>query len=269
MSTVPGYFETLRIRIISGRGFSATQPGAAEAVIDRTLAEQFFPQGSAVGAQILALGDTLTVIGVADHARMYDVHQDGRQQLYVRNDRYTFSALGFVLRSDRDPLALVSDMRAAIRRVDPELAIADIEPMERTIAESLRQQRVSAVLIAGFALGALLLAAMGLFGVVSGSVTRRRHELAVRLALGADHPGVVRLVMGEGAVLILLGLIVGVPGILLAGRVVRGILVGISPFDPLTIAAVGCGLGGVALLACYLPARRVTAIDPARSLRQE
>ena len=103
----------------------------------------------------------------------------------------------------------------------------------------------------------------------SGAVSRRRHELAVRLALGADHARVLRLVLREGAVLILLGVLVGVPGIYLAGRAIRGVLVGVSPFDPPTLAAVTCGLAAVALAACYLPARRVVRIEPARSLRQE
>jgi ABC-type antimicrobial peptide transport system permease subunit len=125
------------------------------------------------------------------------------------------------------------------------------------------------VLVAGFALGALLLAAVGLFGVVSGSVTRRRHELAVRLALGADHGRVVRLVVGEGAQLIVLGVLIGAPRIYVASGLIRGVLVGVSPLDPLTLAAVSAGLGVVALTACYIPARRVLGIDPARSLRQE
>src|SRR6185312_5351327 len=104
---------------------------------------------------------------------------------------------------------------------------------------------------------------------VAGSVTRRRHELAIRLALGADHGLLLRQVLGEGALLVLLGLLVGMPGIYLVGKTLGGMLVGISPFDPLTLAAVACGLVVVALAACYLPARRVTGIEPARSLREE
>ena len=108
---------------------------------------------------------------------------------------------------------------------------------------------------------------MGLFGVVSGSVTRRRHELAMRLVLGADYGGVMRLVLGEGALLIGLGVLIGAPGVYAAGGLVRGVLVGVSPSDPLTLVAVGIGLALVALAACYIPARRVLEIDPARSLR--
>jgi len=109
---------------------------------------------------------------------------------------------------------------------------------------------------------------MGLFGVVSNSVTRRRHELAVRLVLGADHAGVLRLVLSEGAVLVGIGVLIGVPGIYAAAGILRGILVNVSPSDPLTLVAVAFGLALVAMLACYVPARRTLAIDPAQSLRQ-
>jgi putative ABC transport system permease protein len=109
---------------------------------------------------------------------------------------------------------------------------------------------------------------MGLFGVVAGSVTRRRHELALRLALGADYGRVLRLVVGEGAALVGLGMLIGIPGIYVAAGLIRDVLVGVSPTDPLTLVAVSLGLGAVAMAACYVPARRVLAIDPAQSLRQ-
>jgi putative ABC transport system permease protein len=156
-----------------------------------------------------------------------------------------------------------------IRRIDPRLAIADVRTLDEIVGDALRQQRVSAVLIAGFALGALLLASMGLYGVVSGSVMRRHHELALRLALGADHGRVLRLVLGEGTRLVGIGVLIGVPGIYVAGGLLRGVLVGVSPSDPLTLLAVAVGLGVVAIAACYLPARRVLRIEPAQSLRHE
>ncbi len=269
--TVRGdYLETLDIRVIDGRPLDPDRrEGTIEALIDRTLAAQFFPASSAVGALLRMGDDSLSVVGVVEHARLYDVHQDGRPQVYLPNDRVVYYSLAYALRTTRDPIALVPEVRAAIRRIDPELALADVMPMEQLVSDSLRQQRVSAVLIGGFALGALLLAAMGLFGVVSGSVTRRRHEIAVRLALGADHGRVLGMVLREGAALIGLGLMLGVPGVYFAGRAIGGVLVGVSPFDPATLLMVALGLGAVTLFACYLPARRVVGIEPARSLRQE
>jgi putative ABC transport system permease protein len=256
--------------VLAGRGFS-TGAGAAlrEALIDRTLAAEFFPGASPVGYRLPVGDDTVTVVGVVEHARLYDVHEDGRPQMYFRDEYDPDRSLSFALRTERDPETLVPEVRAAIRRIDPQLAVADVQPMDEIVKQALRQPRVSAVLIAGFSLGALLLAAMGLFGVVAGSVNRRRHEIAVRLALGAEYGGVLRLVLREGAALVVLGLLVGVPGIYFAGRILRGVLVGVSPFDPPTLGAVAAGLALVALAACYIPARRVAAIEPAQAFRDE
>jgi putative ABC transport system permease protein len=140
--------------------------------------------------------------------------------------------------------------------------------MDAVVDDAIRRQRVSAVLISGFALGALLLAAIGLFGVVSGSITRRRHELALRLAVGADHGRLLRLVLGEASALVLMGALIGAPAIYIVGRWIRGVLVGVSPLDPLTLLLVALGLGLVTMVASYVPAQRVLRIDPAQSLRQ-
>jgi ABC-type antimicrobial peptide transport system permease subunit len=128
---------------------------------------------------------------------------------------------------------------------------------------------MSAVLIGGFALGALLLVAMGLFGMISGAVVRRQGELAIRLALGASHQRMLRLALGEGAWLVVVGMLIAIPGVYAAGGLIRGLLVEISPWDPLTLLAVAFGLLVVAIAACYVPARRVLVIDPARLLRQD
>jgi putative ABC transport system permease protein len=141
--------------------------------------------------------------------------------------------------------------------------------MDDILEASLSPQAIGAALVSAFAIGALLLAAMGLFGVVSGSVTRRRHELAVRLALGADHSRVLRLVLKEGALLVMIGLLIGAPGIYIANGLIRGLLVGVSPYDPLTLLAAALGLLVVTMATCYVPARRALRIEPAQLLRQE
>jgi putative ABC transport system permease protein len=271
IGTRAAYFDVMKMRFVEGRGFDRERrEGVREAVVDRSVARQFFPGHSALGATI-PRGDKqlLTIVGVVDQARLYDVHQDGRPQLYVRAEDWGYRTLVFVLRTERDPESLVPEARAVIRRIDPRLAISEIQTMNDVVADALRRQRVSAVLISGFAVGALLLATMGLFGVISGSVTRRRHELAVRLAVGADHVRLLRLVLGEGALLVGLGLLIGVPGIYFAGRLIRGVLVGVSPLDPATLVAVTAGIAVVTMIACYVPARRVLRIDPALSLRGE
>jgi putative ABC transport system permease protein len=271
------YFEVMGMRVLAGRTFTdGRSTDVHEVVIDRHLAEQFFPTGTPIGTKIpfqpgqpIPVPGDLIIVGVVDQARLYDVHQDGRPQLFVRAEDWGARTLSFVLRTAREPKDVIPDVRGAIRRIDPRLTVADVRPMGDIIGNAVRQQRLSAVLIAGFALGALLLAAMGLFGVIAGSVTRRRHEIGVRMALGADHPRVLRLVLSEGVALVGMGMLIGVPGVYLAGGLLRGVLVDVSPSDPATLLAVAAGLALVALAACYLPARRVLRIEPAEALRQE
>jgi putative ABC transport system permease protein len=265
------YVEVMGMRLVAGRSFSRERrEGVREVVIDSLLARQFFPTGNPIGVSI-PYGEKgaqpLTIVGVVDQARLYDVHQDGRPQIYVRAEDWGYRNLIFTIRATRDASNLVPDARAAIRAIDPRLALSDVWTMEEVVDNALRRQRISAVLISGFALGALLLAAMGLFGVVSGSVTRRRHELAIRLAVGADHRRLLWLVLADGAMLVGIGLLIGAPGIYAAGRLMRGVLVGVSPLDAATLATVTGGLIVVTMIACYVPARRVLSIDPAQSLR--
>ena len=270
LATRAGYVEVMRMRLLSGRAFNESRPqGVREAIVDRPFATYFFPNASPIGASIPYLGSSATIVGVVEQARQYDLHKDGRPQVYLRAEDWNFGGRGlaFAVRTTGPAETLIPDVQTMMRRIDPRLTVTRVRTMNEIIDRALSQQRLGAVLIGGFALGALLLAAMGLFGVVSGSVTRRRHELAMRLVLGADYGRVLRLVLGEGALLIGLGVLIGAPGVYAAGGVIRGVLVGVSPLDPLTLAAVAVGLALVALAACYLPARRVLDIDPARSLR--
>jgi putative ABC transport system permease protein len=211
----------------------------------------------------------VTIVGVVEHARLYDLHKDSRPQLYLRGQEWGARMPYFVVRAGRDPQTLIGEVRSVIRQIDPRVAVSEMRTMEEIVTDAIRQQRISAVLVAGFALGALLLVAMGLFGVIAGSVARRRGELAVRLALGATHRGVLGLVMREGARLVALGLLIGVPGVYMSGQAIRSVLIGVSPFDAPTLISVAIGLAAVALLACYLAARRVTSIDPSQMLRDE
>jgi putative ABC transport system permease protein len=269
LGVAENYVEVMGMRLVAGRTFNEWRPkGVNEAMIDSTLARRFFPDGNAVGAAIPIGKQPLTIIGVVDQARLYDVHADGRPQMLIRVDDFS-RALSFVIRTTREPRSLLPDVRAAVRRIDPRVPVSDVRTMDEIVDQALSPQKTGAALISAFAIGALLLAAMGLFGVVSGSVTRRRHELAVRLALGADHGRVLRLVLKEGAVLVLMGVLIGVPGIYIAGRLIRGVLVGVSPSDPLTLLAAASGLLLVTLATCYVPARRASGIDPATLLRQE
>ena len=271
MGARAGYFEVMGMRLLAGRTFEpARRVGVREAVVDHAFARRFFGSVSPLGVRFPFGGDSLTIVGVVQQPRLYDVHQDGPPQLFVRVEDGGFRPLYYVMRTDaRDPLALLPDVKAAVRRVEPRVAAGNPRTMQGIIDDTLRQQRTSATLIAAFAIGALLLAAMGLFGVMASSVTRRRHELAVRMALGADHGRVLRMVLRDGALLVGAGVAIGAPGVWLAGRGIRGILVGVSPLDVVTLLAVAVGLALVTMATCYVPARRVLGIEPAGLLRQE
>jgi putative ABC transport system permease protein len=269
--TRAGYVQTMGMRLLAGRDFEATRrEGVREALIDRHLAKQFFPDSSPLGATVQVGNSSMTIVGVVDQARLHGLHQDGRPQLILRAEDYP-NVVGYwfyVLRTDRDPRALIPEARAAIRQIERRIPVSQMLTMDEIVADARSRERISAVLIAGLALGALLLVTMGLFGMISGSVARRRGELAVRLALGATHSRVIKLVVGEGARLIVLGLLIGIPGIYMTGEALQGFLVGVSPFDAFTLAAVAIGLVALALLACYLAARRVTTIEPDLLLRE-
>jgi putative ABC transport system permease protein len=271
MGTRAGYIEVMGMRIVNGRTFDPVRrPDVREALIDTHVAAKFFPTGNPLGAKIPFGNDqNLTIVGVVDQPRLYDVHEDGRPQLFVRAEDWNYRNLFYVMRTTQDPASLGPAARAAVRGVNPQLAVAEVQPMTDIVSGSLRQQRTSAVLVGGFAIGALLLTSMGLFAVVSGTVTRRRHEISLRLALGADHGRVLRLVLREGAFVVALGVLIGAPGIYFAGGLLRGVLIGVSTWDPVTLAAVSSGLAIVALTACYIPARRVLGIQPAETLRQD
>jgi putative ABC transport system permease protein len=263
------YVEVMGMRLIAGRTFTEfRQNNLTEAMIDTAIAGRFFPDGNAIGATIRLGEQSFTIIGVVQQARLYEIHADGRPQMLVRAE-LGFGPLFYVMRTTREPHSLLPEVQSAVHRIDPRLSFGDPRSMDDIVQASLSPQAIGGTLISAFAVGALLLSAMGLFGVVSGSVTRRRHELAVRLALGADHGHVLRLVLKEGALLVMAGLLIGAPGIYIANHLIRGLLVGASPSDPLTLLAAALGLLLVTMVTCYVPARRALRIEPAQLLRHD
>jgi putative ABC transport system permease protein len=258
------------MRVLAGRAFERARPdNVQEALIDQHLARRFFPTGTPIGATIPMRGKSLRIVGVVKQTRLHNLHEDGRPQLFIRAEDWVRYMPVWVIKTNGDPQALVPEVRQAIRQIDPRIPVSSVQTMDQIVSDALRQQRISAVLIGGFALGALLLVAMGLFGMISGSVVRRQGELAVCLALGASHQRMLRRVLGEGALLVVIGMLIAIPGVYAAGGLIRGLLVDVSPWDPSTLSAVAFGLLFVTMVACYLPARRVLRIDPARLLRQD
>jgi ABC-type antimicrobial peptide transport system permease subunit len=179
------------------------------------------------------------------------------------------TGMTFVLRTRRDPESLTEPLRQAILAVDPDQPIYGVTTMESQIRESLVTRRVSMVLLVAFASLAVVLAAIGVYGVLAFSVTQRRREIGTRMALGAGPRDVLRLVVGQGLGMTGLGVLIGLAGALLLGRFASALLFGVTPWDPATLAGVTAGLLAVAALACFRPARRAAAVDPMEALRDE
>ncbi|MCZ6916534.1 MAG: ABC transporter permease [Gemmatimonadetes bacterium] len=266
-----GYFTAAGLRLLAGRWFeSSDQPTGDErpavAIIDDVLAQQFFPNGPPVGRQAVFRGDTLTIVGVVDHARFYNVHSDDRGQVYIPD---LTRGMAYALRTGLDPTVLVGGARLALRQLDPEVPMSDVRTLDAIVKDSLGQQRLSLTLIGGFAVGALLLAVLGLYGVVANNVVRRTQEMGVRMALGADAARVLRLVLGQGLRLAGIGAAVGLVGAIATSRFLEGVMVGIDANNPVIYVVVAASLVAVAAAASYLPAWRATRIDPVEALRPE
>jgi putative ABC transport system permease protein len=272
--TRAGYIKTMGMRLIAGRDFEGPpREVGREVLIDRHLAERLFPNTSPLGKTLQLHDNPITVVGVVEQARLSNLYSDDEaRHLYLRgedDDDGGHRPSYYVVRADReDLLALMTEVRTAIRQFDRRVPVSHVKTMSEAVADRRSRERISAVLMVGLGVGSLILVSMGLFGVISGSVARRRGELAVRLALGATHGRVIRLVVAEGARLVVLGVLIGIPGVDMAGKAIQGLLVDVSPFDIPTLSAVAACLVTVALLACYLAARRVTRIEPEQLLRE-
>lgn len=281
----PGYFQTMRVPMIEGRTFRDTDgPGSPPVVIiNQTLAERFYPGESAVGKRIRRgwweeeVGEPwYTVVGVAADVKQDGLDKPAGTELYFLTDQWDNVAdmnpvrtLYVVARTAGDPLALVPGVRSALQRLDRSIPLAEVEPLERVVAASLTRSRFLTLLVAVFAGLALLLAAVGTYGVLAYSVAERRHEMGIRMALGATARDVLRLVVGQGMRPVMAGLVLGLAGAFLVSRALASQLYGVAPTDPATYAAVPVVLVGVALLACILPGRSAAKLDPAVALRSE
>jgi ABC-type antimicrobial peptide transport system permease subunit len=238
-------------------------------IIDDVLASRFFPGRTAVGARAVFFGDTATVVGVVDQARLYDVHADDRGQVYLPFQRFPTTSMSYVVRTSVDPVGLTPAARGALADLDASLPMASVRTLEEIVDASLGQQRLSLTLVVAFALGALLLATLGIYGVVSNSVVRRTREIGLRMALGADPSSVVAHVLRQGIVLAVSGALLGLVGAAATSRTLSSVVVGVDAADPLVYAGVAIGLVAVAAIASYVPARRATRIDPLAALTPE
>jgi predicted permease len=268
----PGYFAAMGMSIVGGSDFTDAVRDSATArvaIIDDVLAAHYFPKGSAIGQPMWLDGDTVHVVGVVHHVHMYSLQEDGRPQVWVPHRYRPYRGMTLVLRTARDPMSLAAAARQAIHRVDRQQAIANIGTMNDVISATLAERRLVLALVGAFAAAALLLAALGVYGVTAASVAQRTREFGIRLALGADRRTMIATVLREPVSLVALGLVLGIGVTLLGGRAIERLLYGVKAADPLTLAAVALLLLLVAIASSWIPARRAAGTDAMTALRVE
>jgi predicted permease len=273
---LPGYFESMGIKLQRGRAFDArdNETAARVAVVDESLADKYWPGEDPIGKR-LKQGDTgspdpwLTVVGVVSHVRYRTLEAASRTTLYRPHAQDTREAMSLTIRTTLDPSVMANAVQRTASALDPDQPMYKVRTMNQLLAESIARRRLAMSLLVVFAACALLLAAIGLYGVMSYAVTQRTHEIGIRVALGASRAQVVRMILGQSLAITGAGILIGLLGAAGVARAVSNMLFGVQPGDPLTFAAVAVCLALVGLTASYIPARRASAVDPAISLRNE
>ena len=274
-TATPDYFDVLGIGHVRGERLTERhRDGVPDVgVINETMARKFWPDEDPIGKRV-NLGDParapwITVIGVVKDARSSGLDKEPYAQMYLPALQFRQRTMTFVARTSADPATLVPALRRELGALDQDLPLYNVRTMEQVLAESVARRRFQMILIAAFAGVGLLLAAVGIYGVISYTVTQRSHEIGVRMALGARASDILKLVVGQGLGLTLAGVGLGLAGSFALTRVLSSLLYGVTATDPLTFACVSLAMLGVALLACLIPARRATKVDPMVALRYE
>ena len=273
LTTGPDYLRTMGITLQGGRDFTARDRHDAPpvAVVSEALARKAWQGMNAVGQHLRVGADTLwrEVVGVAADVHQHGLDQLTRPTLYLPYSQDPWTRMTVVVRSQGSPAGMALPVERAIHAIDRDLAVADVRTMDEVVAVSLTARRFNLALIGLFAASALLLAALGIYGVISYTVAQRTREVGIRMAVGARPQDVMKLIVKQGAGLALAGVCIGVISALALTPVLQSLLYAITPTDRATFAEVGAGLVAVALLACYLPARRAARTDPVVALRQD
>jgi len=270
----PRYFATLGISLLSGRDIQLSDCSADApkvVVINKTLARRVFQNADPLGRRLGRAGEEFEVVGVVDDVKFGSLREEFASVIYYPfpNGPTGRGQMTLQARTTGDPSALAPAIRAEVRRIDESMAVFDVRPLSAFIAATIVQERLLTMLLSFFGLLAMLLAAIGLYGVIAYSVSQRTQEIGVRISLGARSRDVLRLVIGQGMKLVLIGVIMGLAAAFGLTRLLKTLLFGVSATDPLTFAVIALLLILVALLACYLPARRATKVDPMIALRCE
>ena len=275
----PDYFRTMGIPLRSGREFDERELTETRhvAMVNQAFVDKYMsgmnPLGQKIVIYMKSLNDdadqTSEIIGVVGAVRLMGLDGPAEPTVYWPHPELVYSRMSLVVRTSSDPMSLVSAARSAIRSIDPDEPMANIATMEDLVGASFARSRFTMIVLGMFAGVALVLAAVGIYGVVAYSVAQRTSEIGIRVAMGAQRSDVLRMILGQGGRLIFVGMALGVAAALALTRMMAGFLFGISATDPTTFGAVALLLAGVALLACYVPARRATRVDPLVALRYE
>jgi putative ABC transport system permease protein len=273
----PKYLTTMGIPLLKGRQFgpeeTAKMPGAV--IISETMAKRYWPNEDPIGKRLTpgrnaGPDDWFQIVGVAKDVRQFELNADPKPQMYLPYVQADFFApRDLVVKTNIDPIGMAATVRSAVWEIDKDQPVSNIKTMDEIAAESVARQRFSMMLLAIFAAVALVLAAVGIYGVMSYSVTQRRNEIGIRMALGAQRSDVLKLTVGQGLKLVLVGVAVGLVGAFVLTRLMVSLLFGVGATDPGTFIVISIILVGVALFASYIPARRATRVDPLVALRYQ
>jgi len=272
-SVTPDYFRAMGIRLVKGRLFTELDgpDSPAAVIITEDMARRFFPEEEPLGKQIGsgARGPWREIVGVVADVKHFGLEQDARPTMYLAHSQFPARGMALTVRTTSTPAALAAAVRDGVAVLDGDIPVSNVRTMEEIISASVASPRFTLALLATFAGLALLLAAVGVYGIVSYSVTQRTHEIGLRIALGAHTVDVVKLVVGQAAILAVAGVSAGVAGALAVTRLMETLLFGVSATDPVILIVIALLLFGVALTASFIPARRAAKVDPMIALRRE
>jgi putative ABC transport system permease protein len=264
------YFRVMRIPLLRGRGCTEQDAGSQRvAIINETTARRFWPGVDPLGKRFGSGSNWFTIVGVVGDVKFTSLTKEADPEFYEPYRQTPIASMVLAVRTASDPLQLAPALREALRETDPTQPFSQVKSMAQYLSDAVGAPRLSAFLLAGFGVTALLLATVGIYGVISFSVTRRMREIGIRIALGAAQRDVMRIVVGQAVWLAALGVLAGIGGALLLTRTMQGMLFGVGAYKPAAYAAVSVLLVAIAALAAYVPARRAARISPAVALRCE